>query len=595
VFCAIFFMLFSITVITPQPALANWVSYTNSGFVSPAILMSKSNNNIACPGPNCQQTFNATDVVVCPNVYVSGVPLEFSLIRRIMPCVKDTLLAATNRFLAGSFLNYMGNVASAAGTLAIVLLGVMMIGGRSTAVWKDAMVLGLKLGAVVFLMNHLNYDYQDPGRIALFPAALDIMDSMVYSVTSYALWGSHFGFYSFCQSLMPTQDLGTPNVIWNYMDCTLEMVLGGILNFSSGATIPDGMMGFLFASLVSKGMGITIGLVGIYLLVQLIFAIVRCMYMYVAAYLGVALCVIVSPLFIPMILFRATRDRFASWLRTLIGFMIQPVIIAAYLGMLLTAFDVLVFTGPNSLTRAIAGTAVDCPVRVNVGNNVYTDDFMFRGGLGAWMNGYNLPGCSAQKSYTEKSIMPTAVVLDAKTAISTPGDPTYVPPVAVVDNGLPGSQVTSAPIDTVNTTFMNKLGITNSGGKSTFMGMSVDIEAVDWDKLRANAFNDRLQKQNGGFIYGNHYRDPNYDPANFGGDQDKATSNYLLDVLRSAIMAFLVGYIFLKILDALPFLGATMAMGNSVVQGMESKTLGSGSLSPPGSNAVKSMKPAGGG
>ena len=54
------------------------------------------------------------------------------------------------------------------------------------------------------------------------------------------------------------------------------------------------------------------------------------------------------------------------------------------------------------------------------------------------------------------------------------------------------------------------------------------------------------------------------------------------------LMALMVAYIFLQILDVLPFIGSGLAMGSGTV-GDSGNALGVGKLAPPGSNFMKNL------
>jgi len=551
-------LLFPLLFVFSFPALADntWVSYTNSGFPA-TLVMYDPTSGASCPGPDCAHIRDFHAEVVCPNTDSPSLPYNYGLVRRIMPCIKETLLAAANNYV-GPVVQFLGNTVAAASVLSIVLLGALMVGGRSTAMWRDSLMLAAKLGGVSFFMSHLCYDPNYPGSFAVFPMLLDMMDDMVTMVSLYALQGTSFTYYQSCLNWTNPADVNTALEIWDFLDCTGEMLLGGILSAdTSGSSIEFGIMGFLFACLVSKGLGITIGMIGFYLIVQLLWAVVRVLYMYITAYLGVALCIIIAPFFIPTLLFNATKSYFVNWTKALGGFMLQPIIIVAYLGMLLSAFDIVIFTGQNSLTRVLVGNAVDDPT------------FMDQGGIGRWMYSNGM--------YANKSFGSTAVTMDPQQAL---------PPQTAPDYGAPGKLATTAPIPLTTTVtsggltykmqqdFFSAMGITNSGAHPSYMGVDIPVRAIDWDAVRSN-----IHSQTG-------------NPAYYTGNADVDTNNYLLDVLKSAVMAFLVAYIFLQMLDVLPFLGSGLAMGSSIVgdSSLNAKTLGAGNLAPPGADAIKNIK-----
>jgi len=593
-------LLFLLCLFFSAPSFAQtppWVSYSQSGFQSPAVMVDGNYQTgyvyAECPGANCSHIRDRNNEVVCPNTTFynrnNGQPLpyDYGLVRRIMPCIKETLLMGANDYI-GQVVILVGNIISAICTLAIVLLGALMVGGRATAPWRDSMVLAIKLGGVSYFLSHLCFT--TPGSFAVFPTALDMIDDLTAKVSVYALNGGFFTYLQDCQEWTPILksgsfpgDGGTVNEIWDMLDCTTEMLLGGILSSNAGSeTIRFGIIAFLGACIVSKGLGATIGMIGFYLIVQLFWAVVRALYMFVTAYLGVALCIIIAPLFIPTILFKATSGYFVRWVQSLGGFMLQPVLVIAYIAMLISAFDEVVFTGDYSLSRALAGNstlpgnAVDC---VDSKGN----DFMANGGIGAWMYGAGMwhgiyRDCPYGGAYSVASLTQSAVNTEPKSAVLPNNAPDY---------GMPGNQNTTVYIDTTNTDFFGAMGITSGSTKN--VGVDFPIRPVDWNLLRARAYQDSNYSND-------RYNPASPDNANTPDPGASATTNYLLDVLKSAVMAFLVGYIFVEMLNVIPFIGAGVAMGGGGVGGadLNAKTFGSGSLAPPGNDAVKNMKMPGG-
>jgi len=281
--------------------------------------------------------------------------------------------------------------------------------------------------------------------------------------------------------------------------------------------------------------------------------VVRCLYIFIMGYMGVALCIIIAPILIPTLLFTGTKTFFTNWLQALCGFMLQPIIITAYMAMLLCAFDVVVFSGPYSLTRAIAGNAVG-----NTQDEM--NDFMAGGGLGQWM--FNISG------YSTRTVGTTAVNLDSQNAL---------PPTEVAsDYGSPGN-VATTPTPWLNNggDFLDTIGVGSGGTHPNYFGVAMPFTAVDWDAL--------TYYRNQEDAYG---IDPPPPP------EFPTTQSYLVFVLQAMIGAFLVAYIFLQMVEMIPFISAGLAAGGNA-SNLAGKVFGAGKLAPPGSEFVKNLKPTG--
>jgi type IV secretion system protein VirB6 len=60
---------------------------------------------------------------------------------------------------------------------------------------------------------------------------------------------------------------------------------------------------------------------------------------YIVYYVFIYIMVMISPIFVPMVLFKKTEDMFYSWLRITLSFALQPAIIATFITMMLSIYD----------------------------------------------------------------------------------------------------------------------------------------------------------------------------------------------------------------------------------------------------------------
>ncbi|NBO19297.1 MAG: hypothetical protein EBV03_08760, partial [Proteobacteria bacterium] len=287
-------------------------------FYEPSLIVKNANGKVTevCPGPG--------------------------LTRRIIPCIKETLVDSTSRILL-PFAAQMANTVRLLCALSVAILGALMIGGKTTAPFKDTLVLLLKLGGVSFFISSI-YD--------IFVMLLDMMDSLLIMVVGYVMLGGPFK----AKILNGCPDNGdfqnAPNLlIWDALDCTLNALVGGIL---SPGSLVGGLVGFTLSALMSNTMGFIIGMMGFRLMLQLIWAVIRSVYVYLGSYIGICLLILISPLIVPLILLTVTKSYFDRWIKLLINYILQPLLLYVYLAMLLVAFDVVIFSGPYSLFSVLA-------------------------------------------------------------------------------------------------------------------------------------------------------------------------------------------------------------------------------------------------
>lgn len=454
---------------------------------------------------------------VCPN--------GNGLTRRIVPCIRETIITAVNQFM-GPFSAFMARTINALCVLAIALGGIWVTTGRVNAGLRDMSILFMKIGFVSVMTNNFG---------GMFSAFLDMMEDMLAMAGQYAISMSSL-------SSSPNCPQFTTNVmslkIWEQVDCAIENLLGGIY---MGSSVGMGLAGFLMAAFLSTTAGIFVALLGFYIIFQFLYAIAKATYTFISAYLAFSFMVLISPLFIPCILLRSTKPYFDKWLRLTVSFMLQPMIVFAYISMLIVAFDQTVFVGSNA------------PGVPN--NSVYYVLTKERSQQPGFTIGPALRGMGI---YAESPIGGQAVGVNPRQILEKFGGPNPANSgVSSIIGNMKNLGISNAAQDSQNqwsTGIYNYMGLGDNGQGVRFFKVDWPTTAVDWKELGArNGFND--------------------------------VTEYMIYVFTSFFMAAVVAYIFLNMLDSLPFLSAGLA---GVPAGMP--VLGAGPLSPPGTNLMDTFK-----
>lgn len=450
----------------------------------------------------------------------------YGLTRRLIPCLKETIIDATYWFLM-PFSRYMSNITAAMCTLAVMFWGVQMAGARTSAPIKDLAMTLLKVAAVGMLSLGFGANWLPNG--GMFPIILDALEDFLAIVSQYAMYSNVWACPNFNE---PTQALQ----MWNTVDCALETLIGGIY---SPFTMSLGLVGFLTACIFSEALGFFIAVIGFYLILQLLFAIARALYMFVSSYIGICIMVIMSPIFVPMLLTRGTKPYFDKWLRLIFSFALQPVFVFVYLAMLTAAYNSIVYTAPFSIAHALAGPDADLP------------NF----NLGGWLSG---SGAFGDSRYGQQ-----AVTVDPKQAVKHLGlTDTDTGMASVVGKYIgQGAQGWQGDV-------YEMLGVGNQLDPVTgqrdlrFFETFWDITAIDWVPLAYNQ---------GKAVW---------DGLNNTWD----VTQYVVPLFISFLMAAVTAFIFMTMLDYLPYLSSGLA-----AKPIGLPTLGKGSMAPPGSNAMESL------
>ncbi len=148
---------------------------------------------------------------------------------------------------------------------------------------------------------------------------------------------------------------------WDRLDCRILFYLGAPLDGIGGkigtggvATlavllgaapvllVAGSVIGIIFA-----GGQILVALVCIFMAVLMMMVILWLCYVFILSLVALSVILILSPLFIPMVLFQHTKGYFEGWVKELITYSLYPVILFAFLSFMFIACDKIYFKNLN--------------------------------------------------------------------------------------------------------------------------------------------------------------------------------------------------------------------------------------------------------
>ncbi|WP_265038023.1 TrbL/VirB6 family protein [Wolbachia endosymbiont (group A) of Hylaeus communis] len=148
---------------------------------------------------------------------------------------------------------------------------------------------------------------------------------------------------------------------WDRLDCRILFYLGAPLDGIGGkigtggvATlavllgaapvllVAGSVIGIIFA-----GGQILVALVCIFMAVLMMMVILWLCYVFILSLVALSVIIILSPLFIPMVLFQYTKGYFEGWVKELITYSLYPVILFAFLSFMFIACDKIYFKNLN--------------------------------------------------------------------------------------------------------------------------------------------------------------------------------------------------------------------------------------------------------
>ncbi len=300
------------------------------------------------------------------------------LTNHVAGCIRDTLDNTTDAFFDGIYPIFSRAITGIM-TLAVIVFGVMASFGMLEKPGRDSIMLVLKLGMVAWLSTQSD---------VLYDKVINIMDTTAEAVISFVPDSgpitdnsgavvNDFSQVTCLKAMHDAQAASTsqPGVSapWIAMDCMIDSVIGirvatsnplpagnlihafneRISSFESGPA--RGLLYLFFSAMQTSIMGVILALIGFVFIWGTINLIIKALFIYLAGYLGLAALMIFAPLFIPMILFQSTKSYFDKWIKLLISFALQPVIILVFVTFTIAAVDLATFSGDYSIMYRLAG------------------------------------------------------------------------------------------------------------------------------------------------------------------------------------------------------------------------------------------------
>jgi len=293
---------------------------------------------------------------------------------RIVKCVRTTLSNASDRFFTG-FYPMISRAVTAFITLGVIVYGVMMAMGMVEKIGRDSIVLLLKIAFVAYFVQNTDM---------LYEWVVSAMDSLSNSM------------FSFSNVSHPTAPVCMVKAsIWERLDCLMDTMFGIKTSAAAGAPaaaggtdatsnenlsghgLARGMIAFFSSALVSSVPGFIIGIIGFMFMYTMLFFLVKVLFTFLMSYMALLFLMILAPIFIPLVIFKVTKQYFDNWVKLIISCALQPVIIVTFVSFAVAGIDVAVFSGDKSFVRTIAGDAAKVkPFNLNEyieDNNGYVD------------------------------------------------------------------------------------------------------------------------------------------------------------------------------------------------------------------------------
>lgn len=278
-----------------------------------------------------------------------GCPAE-GFTNRIVECIKTALIGDPanpgSNGVAGDLLDQMYTALQPAVaafiTLAVLLFGARLYLGMVRKPGPEIMMMGLKVVLVVYFIENF---------IDWFPPVMEAVQELMDIISDATVTTATLT----CDPPAGVNVGNTYTNFWHRADC----MAGAIFGFGGATTLITGIVGLVIGSATTdSGIGFTIFLGGLSVMLTLLLSLFRAVYVFIAAYIAVTFLLGLAPIFMPLILIPATAQYFTKWMNQILSYLVQPIFLIGYLALMMATFNVVVLTGENSMASALFGHPV---------------------------------------------------------------------------------------------------------------------------------------------------------------------------------------------------------------------------------------------
>lgn len=326
--------------------------------------------NIGCKYlPSCTQFNLDSSCYVAPSCYSFSAQASQALLpitSAIVQCINDSIsylfytspcTSADSDYTVTVFPEFqsaMRNAVRSALMLYVILFGLKTVLAAEHPSKGEFFKMGAKFILVLYFSTGINIDpsgqpsYDDGIHRYMLPlytsGAAELAD-MVYSA------GGSPGLCAYDMNSYPSSSNGTSYgylSMWDGIDCRLLYYFGfdiASIDTDTPVTMSDigalTLLGLLLPAFFSFQLIFLI--FSIAFAIMLLSVVIYFVNLTVISAILVAILIYLAPLFVPMALFEATKEYYDNWLKTTTSYALQPMIIAAYIAMMLTIFDQTMF------------------------------------------------------------------------------------------------------------------------------------------------------------------------------------------------------------------------------------------------------------
>jgi type IV secretory pathway VirB6-like protein len=270
------------------------------------------------------------------------------------PRYRNTEGDRTNLF--HGFKNSLRRATTAALTLYVIFFSIKVVLGQKVPQKGEIFMFILKMSLVIYfsmgdgIKNDIYPAFVGAGTSLsqMFMSAGGTQTLCNYTNHTYEENGVTVAGFLNRNKIPPYPEGHSDMALWDALDCRVGHYLGffnkvgsskdyqGALDVSTFLAAP--VMILSFVSLII-GLQLVAALATLMFGILFLSIVVFVVHTYLVALIGMTVVMYVAPLFVPMALFKQTKGYFDGWVKVLVTFTLQPIVLFAFLGIMITTFD----------------------------------------------------------------------------------------------------------------------------------------------------------------------------------------------------------------------------------------------------------------
>lgn len=147
--------------------------------------------------------------------------------------------------------------------------------------------------------------------------------------------------------------------VWDVLDCKIALALG----YGPEVSVPN-LIFMILGGFLTAGFGLVFVVAAFCFAFFMIFVAIRALQFFLVAITAIIILLYLSTFIIPLCLFSRTKGIFESWWKEILSFTLQPLILFAYLGVLIAIFN-----------NVVIGSATFTPSTFKIGSESKLDEY----------------------------------------------------------------------------------------------------------------------------------------------------------------------------------------------------------------------------